>query len=145
MSGRLPVVWHLNSLVFTLNLIFMAEHNELGRRGEAVALRYLKDKAYTILESNWRSGHMEIDIIARKHDELIIAEVKTRRKNSLATLDEVVNKRKQNLLIKAANSYIGKSNLNLDVRFDILIVIFSNMSGARVYHIENAFYPTLRS
>ena len=123
----------------------MAEHNELGNRGEEIALRYLEEKTYTILESNWRSGHMEVDIIARNDNELIIAEVKTRRENFLATLGEVVNKRKQNLLIRAANSYIGKSNLNLDVRFDIIVVIFDNRSAFRIHHIENAFFPSVRS
>lgn len=123
----------------------MAEHNELGSLGEKIALRYLEGKDYDILESNWRSRHLEVDIIARSGDQLIIAEVKTRRENYLVTLDELVNKRKQNLLIRAANYYIIKSNLNLDVRFDIIVVIFDHGSAPRINHIENAFYPPVRS
>ena len=59
----------------------MAEHNEMGKEGEELAAEYLVKQGYTIEARNWRYGHEEIDIIARKDDLLLIVEVKTRRSN----------------------------------------------------------------
>ncbi|TVR72283.1 MAG: endonuclease [Marinilabiliales bacterium] len=116
----------------------MAEHNELGIRGEDIAASHLAAGSYSILEKNWRSGHLEVDIIARKGNQLIIAEVKTRTRGFLETLTGTVNKRKQKLLIRAANSYILKNDLDVDVRFDIITVIFEG-DQYRIEHMENAF------
>ena len=37
---------------------------DLGQRGEDIACDYLRRIGHTILERNWRSGHLEIDIIS---------------------------------------------------------------------------------
>lgn len=44
----------------------MAEHNELGKQGEALAVEFLQQKGYAILETNWTFQKAEIDIIAQK-------------------------------------------------------------------------------
>ncbi len=54
----------------------MAEHNELGKFGEAQAVEYLQQNGYTILETNWTFQKAEIDIIAQKENTLVIIEVK---------------------------------------------------------------------
>ena len=41
---------------------------ETGRRGEDAACRYLAARGHVILERNWRSGHLEIDIISLAQD-----------------------------------------------------------------------------
>ena len=56
----------------------MAAHNQFGIKGEEIAADYLRLKGYTILDTNWRSGHKEIDIIARFKDTIIFVEVKSR-------------------------------------------------------------------
>ena len=56
----------------------MAKHNELGKLGEELAVQFLVDKGYEILEKNWRNKHKEIDIVAKDGSELVIVEVKTR-------------------------------------------------------------------
>ncbi len=124
---------------------FMAEHNDIGIKGEEIAVMHLLSKSYYILEKNWRYGRLEVDIIARQKDELVIVEVKTRTGNFLASPGETVDKRKQKMLIRAANAYISKTKMNLDVRFDIITVNFSNKTKYQVYHIEDAFYPHVRS
>lgn len=123
----------------------MAEHNELGSLGEEIAVRYLQDRSYAILERNWRCGRLEVDIIARIGDQMVIAEVKTRTDGFMESLGKAVNKRKQDLLIRAANAYIAIKNLDLDVRFDIIAVIFEGKTKFQVQHIENAFFPAVRS
>ncbi|WP_344569504.1 YraN family protein [Streptomyces axinellae] len=51
----------------------------LGRYGEDLAARRLREAGMMILERNWRCAEGEIDLIAREADALVICEVKTRR------------------------------------------------------------------
>ncbi|MBQ4539816.1 MAG: YraN family protein, partial [Alistipes sp.] len=37
---------------------------QIGRRGEDVAVEYLRSRGYMICAQNWRSGRYEIDIVA---------------------------------------------------------------------------------
>ena len=55
----------------------MAKHIHIGRLGEWMAMNYIHTKGYVILFRNWRSGHWEIDLVARKGDVLHFIEVKT--------------------------------------------------------------------
>ena len=120
----------------------MAEHNELGKKGEEIALQHLKKKNYTILETNWRFGKDEIDIVAKQGEMLVIVEVKTRSSNFLVEPELAVTRKKQGFLIRAANAYIDNKDLEIECRFDIIsIVIYKN--DTVVEHIEDAFYPTL--
>ena len=43
----------------------------LGDKGEQIAVEHLKKNKYLILETNWRVGRFEIDIIALKKNCLI--------------------------------------------------------------------------
>lgn len=118
----------------------MAEHNECGTKGEKLATVYLKEKGYTILETNWRNRNLEADIIAVHSGVMIIAEVKTRSSNYFGDPETFVTKQKQSNLRKAANGYIQQKQLDLEVRFDIISVILDKISDqATVNHIENAF------
>ena len=54
----------------------MAYHNDFGAQGEDIAIDYLRSKGYVILDRNWRSGHKEIDIVARKDDIVVFVEVR---------------------------------------------------------------------
>lgn len=118
----------------------MADHNDLGKTGEELAVQYLTDKGYTILERNWRNRHKEIDIIAKDGDELVIVEVKTRQNSNFGQPDLAVNKQKQRLLIYAANAYIFRNNLDINTRFDIISIVFDNGKPV-IDHIEDAFLP----
>jgi putative endonuclease len=120
----------------------MADHNQTGFKGEALAEKYLRNAGYEIMEKNWHFGHNEIDIIARQDDFLVIVEVKTRRTNNFGEPEEFVNRTKQRSLIKAADGYINQKGLDLEVRFDIVSVLY-NGSSYTVKQIENAFYPRL--
>ena len=53
----------------------MAAHNELGKWGENLAAEYLQDKGYEILERDWKSGHHDLDIVAKEDDTLVVVEV----------------------------------------------------------------------
>ena len=123
----------------------MSEHNDLGTLGEEIASRHLEEKSYHLLERNWRCGRLEVDIIVRDNDQLVIVEVKTRTAGFLGSLDELINKKKQKSLIRAANAYIARTGIDMEIRFDIIIVIFGSHREYKVHHIEGAFYPGVRS
>ena len=57
----------------------MSARKALGRYGEDVAARRLRQSGMTVLERNWRCAEGELDIVARDRDALVICEVKTRR------------------------------------------------------------------
>ena len=116
----------------------MAEHNETGSKGEQQATEYLEKKGYTILETNWRFKNLEVDIIATIAKTLVVAEVKTRKSNYFGEPETFVNRQKQKNLISAANEYIVRNKLDMEVRFDIISVITGNATV--VNHIEDAFY-----
>ncbi|MCK4569595.1 MAG: YraN family protein [Bacteroidales bacterium] len=120
----------------------MAEHNELGERGEKHACEYLIKKGFSIREKNWRHNKDEVDLIALHNEYLVIIEVKTRSNLYFGEPQIFVNKKKQAFMIRAANAYILKNDIHLETRFDIISVI---LSGDRlsIKHIEDAFYPTL--
>jgi len=121
----------------------MTEKAETGKSGEANADKYLTTKGYKILETNWRSGKYEIDIIATHGDCLVIVEVKTRHSTLMGEPEVAVDKQKQRSLIFAANKYIWLKNVTTDTRFDIISVVM-NGNDARLHHIPDAFYPTMR-
>jgi len=120
----------------------LAEHNETGKKGEQIAVEYLQNKGYCIIERNWQNHHREIDIIATKGNELVIVEVKCRTGAPLVEPYSAVNRNKQNMLIKAANAYINRKNVNMDTRFDIISITIDKETN--IEHIENAFYPSVR-
>ncbi|WP_026932715.1 YraN family protein [Christiangramia echinicola] len=116
----------------------MADHNELGRKGEVMAVEYLRLKEYEILELNYRYQKAEVDIIARRGNLLIAAEVKTRSTPEFGNPQDFVKPKQIQQLVKAVNHYVEESGLDLEVRFDIIAII-KNKSGTRIEHIQDAF------
>ena len=123
----------------------MASHNDLGALGEQIALEYLLAKNYQILETNWACGHKEVDIIAKDGDTIVFVEVKTRHNPCLIDPEVTVDSYKQRHLIWAANSYVNRYQYDNDVRFDIIAIIVNSNNEKKIEHIEDAFYPSLRS
>jgi len=120
----------------------MAKHNELGKKGEKIAREFLLKKGYEILDTNYRFKHLELDIVCKKNDLIIVVEVKTRASSFLAGPHETVTKTKQKSIIKIANQYIIDKEIDLEVQFDIISIIL-NEKQCLIEHIEDAFYPTL--
>ncbi|WP_299617841.1 YraN family protein [uncultured Tenacibaculum sp.] len=116
----------------------MAKHNELGKEGEQLALEFLKEKGYKILEQNYRLGKAEIDLIIIKENLLIAVEVKTRSTNYFGNPEEFVNTKKKKMLVEAMNSYVIEYDLDVEVRFDIIAVL-KQKNDFKIEHIEDAF------
>lgn len=121
----------------------MLTTRERGTEAEDLATTHLLNQGYEILERNWFNSHYELDIVARKDGFLVVVEVKSLSSNYMREPYESVNRNKQRMIISATNAYIRSHNINDDVRFDIISVIFAQ-TGTKLEHIENAFYPRLR-
>ena len=119
----------------------MAEHNDLGKWGEDVALAYLLDEGYRLLDRNWHQGHRDLDIIMQQDDTLVIVEVRTRRNNLFMDPEQTVDALKMLSLSKAANAYIRLHRISLNIRFDIVAITGTPSSDFTINHIEDAFYP----
>ena len=112
-----------------------------GQKGEKLAVDFLRNNGYNILEINWRYQHKEIDIIARsKQNELVIVEVKTRNTTCYGNPEDAVDLKKQEFIIEATDAYIEQQNLDMDVRYDIIAITVQNGKNV-ITHIQEAFYP----
>lgn len=117
----------------------MAAHNDLGKEGEKLAKSFLERKGYTILETGWRAGRAEIDIIARKQDILVFVEVKTRRNNTFGYPEDSVGDKKEQLLFEAAGFYMREIGYEDEIRFDIIAITMQPKQEIR--HFRDAFFP----
>ncbi len=117
----------------------MADHNDLGKLGEELAVDFLQKNGYKILETNWVFQKAEIDIIAQKENVLAIVEVKTRSTIGFGLPQDFVKPKKIQLLVKAVNEYVISNDLDVEIRFDI-IAISKEGKEYTIEHIEDAFY-----
>jgi putative endonuclease len=120
----------------------MAQHNELGVKGETLALEHLKRKGYSILHTNWRYLKEEIDIVAMHSDMLVFVEVKTRSTDVFEDAQEAVPLSKQRSLVTAADAYIVQRDLAHEGRFDIIFIVISG-ERCTIEHMEDAFNALL--
>ncbi len=117
------------------------KRHDFGRHCEVMARNYLEENGYVILDTNWRSGHKEIDIIAKEGNMLVIVEVKARKNEDLANAEDAVNEKKIRNIVHATHNYILMKELNCDTRFDIITLILDQNGEYRLNHIKDAFYP----
>jgi putative endonuclease len=123
---------------------------EIGNFGERMAVRYLRWHGYTVKERNWRSGHMEIDIIAANFSTIAFVEVKART-YSRETLDvapppgNAVRSEKQRLTRKAAKDYLWQHPTQKQPRMDVIEVWLvhdektDKTKVAKINHIKAAY------
>jgi len=117
----------------------MAQHNELGKKGEQLAVDFLIKKGYTIRDKNWRFQKAEVDIIAEKNGTLAVVEVKTRSTIDFGNPQDFVNPKKIKLLVAAIDEYVISKDLDVEVRFDIIAIVNENKNFT-LEHLEDAFY-----
>jgi len=117
----------------------MAQHNELGKKGEQLAVDYLLKKGYDIIERNYRFDKAEVDIIARKKEILAIIEVKTRSSIDFGNPQDFVKPKQIQRLVKAVDEYVTVNGLDVEVRFDIIAIV-KNGKSYDIEHLEDAFY-----
>lgn len=99
------------------------KHIQLGIRGEEIAVAYLREKGYVILERDWHSNHRDIDIIAKENDCTVFVEVKARQNRMFAEPESAVNYYKLKNLRLAINHYIKYRQIDNPWRFDVITVV----------------------
>jgi putative endonuclease len=124
----------------------MAKHNELGKQGEQAAWEFLIAKGYTVRETNWRVGKLEIDIVAQEPqaNRLHIIEVKTRSNTEHYDPMQAITRAKIRNLVNAAAGYISQYQLKMSVQYDVMI-IEGKAPDFTIHFYPNAFQPPLRT
>jgi len=109
---------------------------KIGSNYEDVAVIYLEEQGYTVLERNFRCRIGEIDIVARDGRYLVFIEVKYRRDDRKGTALEAVNVHKQSTIRKVAGYYLWQHHFPADIpcRFDVL-----GMTEGNIELIQGAF------
>ena len=96
----------------------------LGARGERLATAWYEQHGYRVVARNWRCDIGEIDLIATRGAELVIAEVKTRASTRFGVPAEAVGVAKQRKLRRLALAWLAASGSGYDdVRFDVVSII----------------------
>lgn len=117
----------------------MAQHNELGKKGEQLAVDFLLEHGYDILERNYRFDKAEVDIIAQQNDTLAIIEVKTRSTADFGNPQDFVKPKQIQRLVKAVDEYVTVNKIDVEVRFDIIAII-KERNSFNIEHLKDAFY-----
>lgn len=118
----------------------MAQHNDLGWKGEDIACDHLIKTGYTIITRNWLFDRYEIDIIAEDEEYIIFVEVKTRSNNIWGNPEEAVSEAKIKRIVEAADFYIKYYDIAKSARFDVIAITLS-ANSVKIKHFDDAFLP----
>ena len=114
----------------------MAAKDELGRRGEDEAVRYLEQRGLVVLSRNWRCRDGELDVVATDAAVLVVCEVKTRSSEHFGSALEAVTERKAARLRRLAARWLAAHRLRPDdVRIDLVGVLVPPGRPPRVDHV----------
>ncbi len=125
-----------------------ARRDDLGRRGEKIARKFLKGQGLRILAENYRCPTGEVDIIAldkstRSDDgteTLVFVEVKARSSAKFTDPASAVNADKQRRIRKVAQYYLATHDAGeYNVRFDIISVVVRDDTEPEIEHFPGAF------
>lgn len=119
------------------------KETDAGRWGENKASEMLAEKGFKVMGNRVRvDARSEIDVLARDGEVLVFVEVKTRGSEDFGRPMDAVDRRKRQVLSRAAVRYLRKKgNPAVKIRFDVVEVVGDAGTGVvdKVRHIENAF------
>lgn len=120
----------------------MAQHNELGKKGEELAENHLRKLGYQIMARNWHHGHEELDIVALEGQNLVVVEVKTRTADYFGEPEMEVKPAKQRSIVRATEAYIIENDYQGETRFDVIGILLGK-GKMELKHIKDAFMARL--
>ena len=110
-----------------------------GAWGEDLALRYLTQQGYELVERNYRTRYGELDLILRHENTIVFVEVKLRRGTGYGDPLDAVTPRKQAAIRSLAEQYLAEKTPDFDaVRFDV-VGILAERGDPRLVHVPDAF------
>ena len=112
-----------------------------GDKGEQIAVEFLKNKGYDILHRNFVTAGNELDIVAFDYstNQIVFVEVKTLADDFFQMPYQEVNMKKQKKIIRAANSYLIRYNIDKEARFDVISIVKRENADPQIEHIISAF------
>lgn len=125
----------------TAHLKSRREKDVLGRRGEQVALQFLKrERKFRILGRNVALPGGELDIVAEDGPVLVFVEVKTRRQSEDGGPVAAVGFRKRRTIARLASMYVERFRLgDRPVRFDLVSVVWPSGREPVIEYFRDAF------
>ncbi|MDR2589074.1 MAG: YraN family protein [Spirochaetales bacterium] len=111
---------------------------EKGRQGEKEAEIFLQKAGYSIIERNYRRTGGEIDLIVRKNDEIIFAEVKKWSTFNEESMEQGIPRSKMRRILKTSRAFLMEHPEfdDFHIRYDI---VFLPGAGKEAHHIKDAF------
>jgi len=117
----------------------MARHNEFGKWGEDMAVSYMLEHGFEILERNWRHSHKEIDIIAQREGTLYFVEVKARHGEEW-NAEESITPKKRALMWRAMMAWKLQHPSLMPVRYSaIAVVLHAPFEAPEIRWHENLY------
>jgi putative endonuclease len=117
----------------------MAAHNELGKKGEALAIAWLYENGYEILHKNWRHSHAEVDIIASKEMVLHFVEVKSRSNKRFGYPEESISENKMRNMMLAAEEFLFRFPEWKRIQFDVLSINICKSGNIDFFFIDDIY------
>lgn len=113
----------------------------IGTKGEQLAADFLSAKGYRIVQRNYFAFKVEIDLIAldESTNQIVFIEVKTLRNDFFQQPYEEVNLKKQRNIIKAADTYLRRHDIDKEARFDVVSIVLKPDAEPEINHIISAF------
>jgi putative endonuclease len=108
----------------------------------------MRKKGFRVVDTNWKFGHLEMDVIAVSKKEIAFVEVKTRTSSFGGKRpEEYVDELKRRRMAAAANAYIKFHQIELVPRFDIIGILMdpNTYEVKELTHLEDAFLPPQRT
>lgn len=103
-----------------------------GLFAEYFIIFYLRIKGYKILARRYKTYFGEIDIIAKKQDNLIAFEVKARKNKNILTT-EIVSDRQIIRIKNAMNAFLFNNPEYIDYNIFFSIVLFNNIFNFKIF------------
>jgi len=118
----------------------MTYNRTTGNKGEDMAVAWLEERGYKIIERNWRHKHWEVDIIAAKKNMLHFFEIKTRTSAKFGHPEESISAKKMQNLRGAAEEYLYQHTEWKLIQFDVLSITMIRGQMIEFFLIEDVFF-----
>ncbi|CDN31120.1 Endonuclease [Mucinivorans hirudinis] len=109
---------------------------QTGSRGEQIAADYLRAQGYEIVEQNYRTGHLEVDVIAERDGALYLVEVKTRVNSGAFKPELALTRAKMDRIARAAENYIREKSIDKEVFIEMITVDITH-NGELIRHYKH--------
>jgi len=116
----------------------MSNKIKIGKFGEEIAAKYLRNKGYKILARNYYTNDGEIDLVCQKNNVIIFVEVKTRTNRNFGWPEEAVTEEKLENIALAAEKYLEEYKIKAEWQIDIISIMIDKKNKVlQIGHLEN--------